>query len=44
LLRTRFDEPALIELTALIASQNLSSKFNAALDIPAQGLCQAPRR
>lgn len=43
-LRTRFDEPALIELTALVAFQNLSSKFNAALDIPAQGLCtQVPR-
>jgi AhpD family alkylhydroperoxidase len=43
-LRTRFDEPSLIELTALIAFQNLSSKFNAALDIPAQGLCTpAPR-
>lgn len=43
-LREFFDEPALIELTALIAFQNLSSKFNAALDIPAQGLCRiAPR-
>lgn len=41
-LRTHFDEPALIELTALVAFQNLSSKFNAALDIPSQGLCQAP--
>lgn len=43
-LRTHFDEPALIELTALIAFQNLSSKFNAALDIPAQGLCTAAPR
>jgi AhpD family alkylhydroperoxidase len=41
-LHEHFDEPALIELTALIAFQNLSSKFNAALDIPAQGLCRAP--
>jgi AhpD family alkylhydroperoxidase len=39
-LRTQFDERALIELTALVAFQNLSSKFNAALDIPAQGLCR----
>ena len=37
-----FDELALIELTALIAFQNLSSKFNAALDIPAQGFCRLP--
>jgi AhpD family alkylhydroperoxidase len=36
-LREHFDEAGLIELTALIAFQNLSSKFNAALDIPAQG-------
>jgi AhpD family alkylhydroperoxidase len=41
--RTYFGEAALVELTALVAFQNLSSKFNAALDIPAQGLC-APRR
>jgi AhpD family alkylhydroperoxidase len=39
-----FDEPALIELTALIAFQNLSSKFNAGLDIPAQGLCRITPR
>jgi AhpD family alkylhydroperoxidase len=38
-LRNHFSEDALIELTALIAFQNLSSKFNAALDIPSQGLC-----
>ena len=43
-LRRHFDEAALIELTALVAFQNLSSKFNAALDIPAQGFCRiAPR-
>ena len=39
-LRQHFDEEALIELTALVAFQNLSSKFNAALDIPAQGFCR----
>jgi AhpD family alkylhydroperoxidase len=37
-----FSEEALIELTGLIAFQNLSSKFNAALDIPAQGFCKVP--
>lgn len=31
---------ALVELTALIAFQNLSSKFNAALDLPPQGFCR----
>lgn len=41
-LRGHFGEQALIELTALIAFQNLSAKFNAALDIPSQGLCRLP--
>lgn len=41
-LREHLDESALIELTALIAFQNLSSKFNAALDIPSQGFCRMP--
>jgi AhpD family alkylhydroperoxidase len=38
-LKLLFDDDALIELTALIAFQNMSSKFNAALDVPAQGFC-----
>ena len=42
-LRAQFDEPALIELTALIAFQNMSARFNAALDIASQGLCKLPR-
>jgi AhpD family alkylhydroperoxidase len=41
-LRACFDEPAILELTALVAFQNLSSKFNAALAVPAQGLCALP--
>lgn len=41
-LRRHFDEQAILELTALVAFQNLSSKFNAALGVPAQGFC-APR-
>jgi len=40
LLRQHFLEDAVIELTGLIAFQNLSSKFNAALDVPPQGFCQ----
>lgn len=34
-----FPEESLVELTALIAFQNMSSKFNSALDIEAQGFC-----
>jgi AhpD family alkylhydroperoxidase len=41
-LRQFFDEDALVELTGLIAFQNMSSKFNSALDIPAQGFCALP--
>ena len=41
-LRPHFDDDAIVELTALIAFQNMSSKFNAALDIPPQGFCRTP--
>ena len=40
--KEHFDDDALIELTALIAFQNLSSKFNAALGVPPQGFCRLP--
>ena len=40
-LRRHFDDDAIIELTALIAFQNLSSKFNAALGVEPQGFCSA---
>jgi alkylhydroperoxidase family enzyme len=39
----RFDAQALTELTALIGLQNLSARFNSAMAIPAQGLCQIPQ-
>jgi uncharacterized peroxidase-related enzyme len=42
-LRRQFDEDEIVELTALVAFQNLTSKFNAALDIPAQGFCALRR-
>ena len=42
-LKKQFDEDAVIELTALIAFQNLSSKFNSALEVPPQGFCQIPQ-
>lgn len=41
-LREHFSDDAIIELTALISFQNLSSKFNAALQIPPQGFCAVP--
>jgi uncharacterized peroxidase-related enzyme len=43
-LKDHFDDDAIVELTALIAFQNLSSKFNAALDVPAQGFCRVPSK
>jgi len=42
-LRRHFDEDAVVELTGLIAFQNMSSKFNAALDVPPQGFCRLPQ-
>lgn len=41
-LKRYFDDDALVELTALIAFQNLSAKFNTALDVPEQGFCTIP--
>lgn len=41
-LKDYFNDEAVIELTALIAFQNLSSKFNSALDVSAQGFCKLP--
>ena len=38
-LRQHFSDDAIIELTALIAFQNMSSKFNAALGVASQGFC-----
>jgi AhpD family alkylhydroperoxidase len=43
-LKGHFDDDALVELTGLIAFQNMSSKFNAALAVPAQGFCPLPAR
>jgi AhpD family alkylhydroperoxidase len=39
-LRQHFVDQAIVELAALIAFQNMSSKFNAALGIPAHGFCE----
>jgi len=41
-LRKHFDDHAIVELAALIAYQNMSSKFNAALGVPAHGFCSLP--
>lgn len=43
-LKAHWDDDALVELTGVIAFQNLSSKFNAALDVPPQGFCVMPAR
>jgi alkylhydroperoxidase family enzyme len=42
-LKAYFDDDGIVELTALIAFQNMSSKFNSALGVPAQGFCKIPR-
>jgi len=41
-LRRHLSDDAIVELTGLIAFQNLSSKFNRALGVPAQGFCDLP--
>jgi len=43
-LKEFFDDDALVELTGLIAFQNMSSKFNSALGVPSQGFCRIPTR
>ncbi|HZH90954.1 MAG TPA: hypothetical protein VEX70_10115 [Pyrinomonadaceae bacterium] len=37
-LRQSYDDDALVELTAIVAWENASSKFNRALRVPSQGL------
>jgi AhpD family alkylhydroperoxidase len=41
-LREHFSEDGIIELTGLIAFQNMSSKFNTSLGVPPQGFCAVP--
>lgn len=41
--RAFFDDDALVELTAVIAWENSSSKFNRALRVPSQGLWKQER-
>lgn len=43
-LRKHFDEDGVVALTAWIAFQNLSAKFNSALGAEETGLCQLPAR
>lgn len=43
-LKARWSDDTIVELTGLIAFQNLSSKFNAALDVPPQGFCMIPKQ
>ncbi len=41
-LQSQFDDDAIVELSALIAFQNMSSKFNSALGVSSQGFCKLP--
>jgi AhpD family alkylhydroperoxidase len=41
-LKAELDDDEVIELTGLIAFQNMSSKFNAALAVAPQGFCRLP--
>jgi AhpD family alkylhydroperoxidase len=41
-LKRHFDDDAIVELTGLVAFQNLSSKFNSALAVAPQGFCRLP--
>lgn len=43
-LRRHFDEAQIVELTAGIAMENFRSKFNAPLEVAAQGFCLLPAR
>ncbi len=43
-LKRQWNDDTIVELTGLIAFQNLSSKFNAALGVPSQGFCRLPPR
>lgn len=43
-IKRHLSEDAIIELTGLVAFQNLSSKFNSALEVPPQGFCRVPNR
>ncbi|HSD41304.1 MAG TPA: carboxymuconolactone decarboxylase family protein [Burkholderiales bacterium] len=42
--KRHFDDDAVVELTGLIAFQNLSSKFNSALAVAPQGFCRRPEQ
>lgn len=43
-LRRGYGDEGILALAALVAHQNLSAKFNAALDVPAEGYCQVGAR
>ncbi|CBG88063.1 putative decarboxylase [Citrobacter rodentium ICC168] len=42
-MKQHFSDDEISEMTALLAFQNLSVRFNAALDIPSQGLCDSQK-
>jgi len=40
--RGHFDDNAIVELAATVALENMRARFNRALEIPSDGLCQLP--
>ena len=42
-LKTLLSDDEIIELTAIIAFQNMSTKFNTALNVPTQGFCKTEK-
>lgn len=43
-MKSFFSEDEIIELTAIAAFQNMSTKFNSALGVPVQGFCELPAK
>lgn len=41
-LKSRWSDKEVVELTGMIAFQNMSARFNSALDVPSQGFCSVP--
>jgi len=44
MLKGHYTDDKIVELTAVISFQNLSSKFNSAFDIAPQGFCDLPSK
>ena len=40
--RKHFDDKAIVELVAMVALENMRARFNRALEIPSDEICQLP--